>query len=173
MFQVRGAVSGVLMVISLVLIGLSFTDELAMNNMLSVIIGLMIGLVAFKLAPGGSNSGIVTPRKLKKINRINKYHNFVIHRIADVEYVSVFKQQVSATSLLSMMTRGDIQFKINVWYADNTFDTIYIASDQIIALGVGYNMAQKLEVKCLDATHGADQRWVDLAVPVEEYLNNL
>ena len=161
------------MVIALIVIGAAFTDEMELHGGLVALIGLVIGIVAFKLAPGGANTSAVTPRRLKKIDRIVNNHNIVIPRTADVEYISVFKQMVSATSLLSMMTRGDIQFKINVWYTDNTFDTVYIASDQIIALGVGYNIAQKLEVKCLDATHGADQRWIDLNKGLEEYLQKL
>ena len=133
------------------------------------------GVLAYFIAPVTEDETILTPEK-KKI--IQGFEAFPMHLINtdQLEYISVFYQinrQFGVSEYGTGTSSTEEAYYVKLWYPGNRHVNIYRTDNQLIAIGAGYHIAKKLQVDYLDATHGADQRWIDLDKSVEKYLEHL
>ena len=75
-------------------------------------------------------------------------------------YVSVFKQP---------LVDGSFRFEVNLWYKKNKHFNIYINNNYETTLEMGFYIANKLNVKLLDATIPNNYKYLDLDELKERY----
>jgi len=73
--------------------------------------------------------------------------------LPDIKYVSVFKQPLK---------EEDYIFEVNLWYGKNKHFNIYRNIDCEFTLEMGFHIANKLNVKLLDATKRNNYNYLDM-----------
>ena len=173
LFAIRALISGPMMLGAVIGLFYAILGVDGWNNFFISLVAVMVGVLAFIIAPVKDDSLKLSK---KRINKVKTFRKFPLHNVEheQLEYVSVFYQrEYKMDTNKGIPGSSKYYYYVKLWYPENRHVNIYKTDDRLIAIGAGYHIAKKLQVDCLDATHGADQRWVELNEDIEAYLQKL